>query len=97
VSLCVFRAASVAQDLVYKPKKSCFEVIHLIINGKLAESQNKLYRQINSSQPAQTGTRAVYIKFKLATLSQVSSSLVQQQFGNDGIKIGSQDPLVVFL
>ncbi|OUD37029.1 curli assembly protein CsgF [Flavobacterium sp. FPG59] len=79
-----------AQDLVYKPKNPAFggDTFNYQWLASSAESQNK-FTDKSISQPAQTELERFTSSLNSLLLSQVSSSLFKQQFGNDGIKIGS--------
>lgn len=79
-----------AQDLVYKPKNPAFggDTFNYQWLASSAESQNK-FTDKSIAQPAQTELERFTASLNSLLLSQVSSSLFKQQFGNDGIKIGS--------
>lgn len=79
-----------AQDLVYKPKNPAFggDTFNYQWLASSAESQNK-FSDKSISQPAQTELERFTASLNSLLLTQVSSSLFKQQFGNDGIKIGS--------
>jgi curli production assembly/transport component CsgF len=91
ISVLFFYSTSVgAQDLVYKPKNPAFggDTFNYQWLASSAESQNK-FTDKSISQPAQTELERFTASLNSLLLSQVSSSLFKQQFGNDGIKIGS--------
>ena len=79
-----------AQDLVYKPKNPAFggDTFNYQWLANSAESQNK-FTDKSIPTPAQTELERFKSSLNSLLLSQVSSSLFKQQFGNDGIKIGS--------
>jgi len=79
-----------AQDLVYKPKNPAFggDTFNYQWLASSAESQNK-FTDKTITQSAQTELERFTSSLNSLLLSQVSSSLFKQQFGNDGIKIGS--------
>jgi hypothetical protein len=78
-----------AQDLVYKPKKSLLVETLLITNGWLALLSLKINLQIKPSKKITNRVRTIYFKFKFSFTQSNLSSLFRQQFGTDGIKIGS--------
>lgn len=79
-----------AQDLVYKPKNPAFggDTFNYQWLASSAESQNK-FTDKSISQPAQTELERFTASLNSLLLTQVSNSLFKQQFGTDGIKIGS--------
>jgi curli production assembly/transport component CsgF len=89
IFLCGLQVVS-GQDFVYKPKNPAFggDTFNYQWLASSAESQNKFKDKINTS-PAQTELERFTSSLNSLLLSQVSSSLFKQQFGNDGIKIGS--------
>ena len=79
-----------AQDLVYKPKNPAFggDTFNYQWMASSAESQNKFTDKSNIRvEPTELERFTASLNSLL--LSQISSSLFKQQFGNDGIKIGS--------
>ena len=79
-----------AQDLVYKPKNPAFggDTFNYQWLASSAESQNK-FTDKSVAQVQQTELERFTASLNSLLLSQISSSLFKQQFGNDGIKIGS--------
>lgn len=79
-----------AQDLVYKPKNPAFggDTFNYQWMANSAESQNKFTDKSNIPVQ-QTELERFTASLNSLLLSQISSSLFKQQFGNDGIKIGS--------
>lgn len=79
-----------AQDLVYKPKNPAFggDTFNYQWMASSAESQNK-FTDKSTIPVQQTELERFTASLNSLLLSQISSSLFKQQFGNDGIKIGS--------
>ena len=79
-----------AQDLVYKPKNPAFggDTFNYQWMASSAESQNK-YTDKSNIRVEPTELERFTASLNSLLLSQISSSLFKQQFGNDGIKIGS--------
>ena len=79
-----------AQDLVYKPKNPAFggDTFNYQWMASSAESQNKFIDK-SIVRVEQTELERFTASLNSLLLSQISSSLFKQQFGNDGIKIGS--------
>ena len=79
-----------AQDLVYKPKNPAFggDTFNYQWLASSAESQNK-FTDKSILQPTQTELERFTASLNSLLLTQVSNSLFKQQFGTDGIKIGS--------
>lgn len=79
-----------AQDLVYKPRNPAFggDTFNYQWLSSSAESQNK-FTDKSILQPVQTELERFTSSLNSLLLNQVSSSLFKQQFGNDGIKVGS--------
>ena len=79
-----------AQDLVYKPKNPAFggDTFNYQWMASSAESQNK-FTDKSIVRVEQTELERFTASLNSLLLSQISSSLFKQQFGNDGIKIGS--------
>ena len=79
-----------AQDLVYKPKNPAFggDTFNYQWLASSAESQNK-FREASSSQTQQTELERFTANLNAQLLSQLSSSLFRQQFGTNGITVGT--------
>ena len=79
-----------AQDFVYKPKNPAFggDTFNYQWLASSAESQNK-FTDKPVAQVQQTELERFTASLNSLLLSQISSSLFKQRFGNDGIKIGS--------
>ncbi|WP_426092505.1 curli assembly protein CsgF [Flavobacterium sp. DSR3-2] len=79
-----------AQDLVYKPKNPAFggDTFNYQWLASSAESQNK-FREVSSSQTQQTELERFTANLNAQLLSQLSSSLFRQQFGTNGITVGT--------
>ena len=79
-----------AQDLVYKPKNPAFggDTFNYQWLASSAESQNK-FRDNFSSQTQQTELERFTANLNSQLLSQLSSSLFRQQFGTNGITVGT--------
>jgi curli production assembly/transport component CsgF len=79
-----------AQDLVYKPKNPAFggDTFNYQWLANSAESQNK-FREDFSSQTQQTELERFTANLNSQLLSQLSSSLFRQQFGTNGITVGT--------
>jgi curli production assembly/transport component CsgF len=79
-----------AQDLVYKPKNPAFggDTFNYQWMANSAESQNKFTDKSNVVIQ-ETELERFTASLNSLLLSQISSSLFRQQFGSDGIKIGS--------
>ncbi len=79
-----------ARDFVYKPKNPAFggDTFNYQWLASSAESQNK-FTDKPVAQVQQTELERFTASLNSLLLSQISSSLFKQQFGNDGIKIGS--------
>lgn len=79
-----------AQDLVYKPKNPAFggDTFNYQWLASSAESQNK-FTDKTIKEKSQTELERFTSSLNSLLLSQISSSLFRQQFGTDGIKIGS--------
>lgn len=91
ISLVVFGIQSMgAQDLVYRPRNPAFGGdtfnYQWLLNS--AESQNTFTGR-SITQKAQTELERFTASLNSLLLSQISNSLFRQQFGNDGIKVGS--------
>lgn len=79
-----------AQDLVYKPKNPAFggDTFNYQWLASSAESQNK-FRDDFSSPKQQTELERFTANLNSQLLNQVSSSLFRQQFGTNGITVGT--------
>lgn len=79
-----------AQGLIYKPKNPAFggDTFNYQWLASSAESQNK-FTDKTIFQVEQTELERFTSSLNSLLLSQISSSLFRQQFGSDGIKIGS--------
>jgi len=91
ISLVVFGIQSMgAQDLVYRPRNPAFGGdtfnYQWLLNS--AESQNT-FTDRSITQKTQTELERFTASLNSLLLSQISNSLFRQQFGNDGIEIGS--------
>jgi len=79
-----------AQDLVYRPRNPAFGGdtfnYQWLLNS--AESQNT-FTDRSITQKTQTELERFTASLNSLLLSQISNSLFRQQFGNDGIEIGS--------
>lgn len=90
-SIIIFSSLSVnAQDLVYKPKNPAFggDTFNYQWLASSAESQNK-FKEDGGTAVQKTELENFTSNLNSLLLSQLSSSLFKQQFGSDGIKIGS--------
>ncbi|MGO4820865.1 MULTISPECIES: curli assembly protein CsgF [unclassified Flavobacterium] len=79
-----------AQDLVYKPKNPAFggDTFNYQWLASSAESQNK-FKEEGSSAVQKTELENFTANLNSLLLSQLSGSLFRQQFGSDGLKVGS--------
>lgn len=79
-----------AQDLVYKPRNPAFggDTFNYTWLLNSAESQNKFREPVDSS-PTLSALEQFKSSLNNQLLSQVSNSLFQQQFGDNGIVPGS--------
>lgn len=80
-----------AQDLVYKPKNPAFggDTFNYQWLASSAESQNKFKDTYGDSQKEQTELERFTSSLNSQLLNQVSSSLFRQQFGTNGITVGT--------
>jgi len=90
VTITLFTLSVNAQDLVYKPKNPAFggDTFNYQWLASSAESQNK-FKEDTGNLVQSTELENFTAGLNSLLLSQVSSSLFRQQFGSDGIKIGS--------
>lgn len=79
-----------AQDLVYKPKNPAFggDTFNYQWLMSSAESQNK-FKEDPGAQTQQTELERFTANLNSQLLSQVSSSIFKQQFGTNGITVGT--------
>lgn len=82
--------SAVAQNFIYRPKNPAFggDTFNYQWLASSADSQNK-FTDKTIPQNTQTELERFTTSLNSLLLSQISSSLFKQQFGTDGIKIGS--------
>lgn len=80
-----------AQDLVYKPKNPAFggDTFNYQWLASSADSQNKFKDNAGDSPKQQTELERFTANLNSQLLNQVSSSLFRQQFGTNGITVGT--------